>query len=41
MFKRGFSLAACGALALLLSAAESSQAQVFFPAADAAFSGLA
>ncbi len=29
MFKRGFSLAACGALALLLTAAESSQAQVF------------
>ncbi len=31
MFKRGFSLAACGALVLLLTAAESSPAQVFFP----------
>ena len=29
MFKRGFSLAACGALALLLTAAESSRAQFF------------
>ena len=37
MFKRGFVLAACGALALLLTAAESSQAQVFFPDGRGAF----
>ena len=30
MFKRGFTLAACGALALLLAAAETCPAQVFF-----------
>jgi uncharacterized protein (TIGR03000 family) len=39
MFKRGFSLAACGALALLLTAAESSPAQVFFSNGRGAFFG--